>query len=117
MTTSTRFEPRCLSACVSLEGVVKADFLVDLTQMLGRGVSEGHRNLSRFFVSTRVTRGFKNRLASVCRRLSATGCAQGAILRLESTRVRIPWRPAHTADLAAEAPTPTRPALPAAKTS
>lgn len=51
-------------------GITDADFAADLAQVItGRG-SQEYRDPARFFANTYPTRGLKELLATVCRRLS-----------------------------------------------
>ena len=69
-----------------LDGTVAdADFAADLAQVLTGKASAGYRDAGRFFANTYPTRGLKNLLANVCRRLSGAGDAVGAIFRLDTS--------------------------------
>ena len=69
-----------------LDGTVAdADFAADLAQVLTGQASVGYREPGPFFANTYPTRGLKNLLANVCRRLSGTGDAVGAIFRLDTS--------------------------------
>ena len=65
--------------------VVDADFAADLAQVLTGRASPGYREPGPFFANTFPTRGLKNLLANVCRRLSGAGDAAGAIFRLDTS--------------------------------
>ena len=61
------------------------DFAADLAQVLTGTASAGYREPGPFFANTYPTRGLKNLLANVCRRLSGAGDAVGAIFRLDTS--------------------------------
>ncbi len=65
--------------------VADTDFAADLAQVLTGKASADYREPGRFFANTFPTRGLKNLLANVCRRLSGTGDAVGAIFRLDTS--------------------------------
>ena len=65
--------------------VVDIDFAADLAQVLTGKASADYREPGRFFANTFPTRGLKNLLANVCRRLSGAGDAVGAIFRLDTS--------------------------------
>ena len=57
-----------------LDGAVAdADFAADLAQVLTGQASDAYRDPVRFFANTWPTRGLKQLLANVCRRLAARG--------------------------------------------
>ena len=69
-----------------LDGTVAdADFAADLAQVLTGKASPGYREPRLFFANTFPTRGLKDLLANVCRRLSGVGDAVGAIFRLDTS--------------------------------
>ena len=69
-----------------LDGTVTdADFAADLAQVLTGKAGAGYREPGPFFANTYPTRGLRNLLANVCRRLSGTGDAVGAIFRLDTS--------------------------------
>ena len=69
-----------------LDGTVAdADFAADLASVLTGRASAGYREPGLFFANTYPTRGLRNLLANVCRRLSGTGDAVGAIFRLDTS--------------------------------
>ena len=69
-----------------LEGnIAEADFAADLAQVIvGKGNNE-YLDPIRFFANTYPTRGLKNLLANVCRRLTGTGGEVAAIFRLDTS--------------------------------
>ena len=65
--------------------VADADFAADLAQVVAGRASGEYGNPARFFARTWPTRGLKNLLANVCRRLSGTGGEAAAIFRLDTS--------------------------------
>ena len=65
--------------------VADTDFAADLAQVLTGKASADYREPGRFFANTFPTRGLKNLLANVCRRLSGAGDAVGGIFRLDTS--------------------------------
>jgi len=65
--------------------VADTDFAADLAQVLTGKASADYREPGRFFANTFPTRGLKNLLANVGRRLSGAGDAVGAIFRLDTS--------------------------------
>ena len=85
MTIPTIFET-CRPRADVLEGsVAEADFAADLAQVIIGGGNEEYRNPARFFANTYPTRGLKNLLANVCRRLTGAGGEVAAIFRLDTS--------------------------------
>ena len=84
MTTPTIFET-CRPRDDVLSGAIAdADFAADLAAVItGRG-SDQYGHPIRFFADTYPTRGLKNLLANVCRRLSGAGGEVAAIFRLDT---------------------------------
>ena len=69
-----------------LQGTVaEADFAADLAQVVTGGGSAEYVDPARFFANTYPTRGLKNLLANVCRRLSGAGGEAAAIFRLDTS--------------------------------
>ena len=65
--------------------VADADFAADLSQVInGKGPAD-YLDPARFFANTYPTRGLKNLLANVCRRLSGAGGEVAAIFRLDTS--------------------------------
>ncbi len=85
MTIRTIFET-CRPRADVLHGTVaEADFAADLAQVVtGKGSAE-YVDPARFFAHSYPTRGLKNLLANVCRRLSGTGGEAAAIFRLDTS--------------------------------
>ena len=65
--------------------VAEADFAADLAQVVTGGGSAEYVDPARFFANTYPTRGLKNLLANVCRRLSGAGGEAAAIFRLDTS--------------------------------
>ena len=65
--------------------VAEADFAADLAQVVTGSGSPEYVDPARFFANTYPTRGLKNLLANVCRRLSGTGGEAAAIFRLDTS--------------------------------
>ena len=85
MSTPTIFES-CRPRTDVLEGnIAEADFAADLAQVIvGKGNNE-YLDPVRFFANTYPTRGLKNLLANVCRRLTGSGGEVAAIFRLDTS--------------------------------
>ena len=85
MTVPTIFET-CRPRTDVLKGsVTEADFAADLAQVIvGKG-NEEYLDPARFFANTYPTRGLKNLLANVCRRLTGAGGEVAAIFRLDTS--------------------------------
>ena len=84
MTVPTVFET-CRPRKDVLAGVADADFAADLAQALADTGSEEYRDPARFFANTYPTRGLKNLLDNVCRRLSGAGGDVASIFRLDTS--------------------------------
>ena len=66
-------------------GVAEADFAADLAQVV-RGEGGGaYLDPAQFFANTYPTRGLRNLLANVCRRLSGKGGEAAAVFRLDTS--------------------------------
>ena len=73
MTIPTIFETCRPRADVLRGAITEADFAADLAQVIvGKG-NEEYLDPGRFFANTYPTRGLKNLLANVCRRLAGAG--------------------------------------------
>ena len=73
MTIPTIFET-CRPRADVLEGsVAEADFAADLARVIIGEGNEAYLDPARFFSNTYPTRGLKNLLANVCRRLTGAG--------------------------------------------
>lgn len=64
--------------------VTESDFAADLAQVVRGTAPEEYRDPARFFENTYPTRGLKNLLANVCRRLSGAGGEAASIFRLDT---------------------------------
>ena len=85
MTVPTIFDT-CRPRTDVLDGsIADADFAADLALVLTGRASVGYRDAVPFFANTYPTRGLKNLLANVCRRLSGAGNAATAIFRLDTS--------------------------------
>ena len=65
--------------------VADADFAADLASVIGADANAAHSKPARFFADTYPTRGLRDLLANVCRRLSGAGGEAAAIFRLDTT--------------------------------
>ena len=85
MTVPTIFET-CRPRADVLEGAItEADFAADLAQVIvGKG-NVDYLDPARFFANTYPTRGLKNLLANVCRRLGGVGGEVASIFRLDTS--------------------------------
>ncbi len=85
MTVPTIFET-CKPRDDVLAGTItEADFAADLAQVITGAGSPEYRDPALFFAHTYPTRGLKNLLAHVCRRLSRAGGEVSAIFRLDTS--------------------------------
>ena len=85
MSIRTIFDSCRPRADVVRGAVAEADFAADLAQVVrGEGSAE-YRDPVRFFQNSYPTRGLKNLLANVCRRLSGAGGEAAAIFRLDTS--------------------------------
>jgi hypothetical protein len=64
--------------------VTESDFAADLAQVIRGSAPKEYTDAATFFGNTYPTRGLKNLLANVCRRLSGTGGEAAAIFRLDT---------------------------------
>ena len=85
MTTKTIFETCRPRADVLRGTVAEADFAADLAQVVTGVGSPEYVDPVRFFANSYPTRGLKNLLANVCRRLSGAGGEAAAIFRLDTS--------------------------------
>ena len=65
--------------------VTDADFAADLASVISGTANAEYLEPQRFFANTYPTRGLRDLLANVCRRLSGTGGEAAAIFRLDTT--------------------------------
>ena len=85
MTARTIFDT-CRPRPDVLRGTLaEADFAADLAQVIVGAGSPEYVDPARFFANTYPTRGLKNLLANVCRRLSGAGGEAAAIFRLDTS--------------------------------
>ncbi len=85
MTVPTIFETCQPRADVLKGAITESDFAADLAQVIiGKG-NEEYLDPARFFANTYPTRGLKNLLANVCRRLTGTGGEVASIFRLDTS--------------------------------
>ena len=85
MTIPKIFETCRPRADVLKGAITEADFAADLAQVIiGTGNAE-YLDPARFFANTYPTRGLKNLLANVCRRLVGTGGEVASIFRLDTS--------------------------------
>ncbi len=84
MAVPTIFET-CRPRADVLAGVTDADFAADLAQVVTRTGSPEYHDPARFFANTYPTRGLKNLLGNVCRRLSGAGGDVASIFRLDTS--------------------------------
>ena len=85
MTVPTIFETCRPREDVLKGAITEADFAADLAQVIvGKGNVE-YLDPVRFFANTYPTRGLKNLLANVCRRLTGAGGEVAAIFRLDTS--------------------------------
>ena len=85
MTIPTIFDTCQPRADILTGSVADADFAADLAQVIAGRASEEYGDAARFFARTWPTRGLRNLLANVCRRLSGTGGEAAAIFRLDTS--------------------------------
>ena len=84
MTVPTIFET-CRPRTDVLEGAItEADFAADLAQVIIGTGNPAYLDPARFFADTYPTRGLKNLLANVCRRLTGAGGEVASIFRLDT---------------------------------
>ena len=85
MVVPTIFDTCRPRADVLRGAVAEADFAADLAQVVTGHGSREYVDPARFFANTWPTRGLKNLLANVCRRLSGAGGEAAAIFRLDTS--------------------------------
>ena len=73
MTVPTIFETCQPRADVLAGAITESDFAADLAQVINNTGTDEYRDPARFFANTYPTRGLKNLLANVCRRLAGVG--------------------------------------------
>lgn len=82
--------PTIFDLCRPRDDVVEgraadADFAADLAQVLTGEAAPGYRDPALFFQNTHPTRGLRNLVENVCRRLSGAGGSANAIFRLDTS--------------------------------
>ena len=85
MTIPTIFETCRPRADVLRGAITEADFAADLAQVIVDKGNEEYLDPGRFFANTYLTRGLKNLLANVCRRLARAGGEVASIFRLDTS--------------------------------
>ena len=85
MTIPTIFETCRPRADVLTGAITEADFAADLAQVIVDKGNEEYLDPGRFFANTYPTRGLKNLLANVCRRLAEAGGEVASIFRLDTS--------------------------------
>ena len=85
MAVPTIFETCRPRADVLAGSVREADFAADLAEVITGRASAQYRDPVRFFANTYPTRGLRDLLANVCRRLSGAGGEAAAIFRLDTS--------------------------------
>ncbi len=85
MTIPTIFDTCRPRADILAGSVADADFAADLAQVVAGRASEEYGDPTRFFARTWPTRGLRNLLANVSRRLSGAGGEAAAIFRLDTS--------------------------------
>ena len=85
MTVPTIFETCQPRADVLKGAITESDFAADLAQVVNNTGTVEYRDPTRFFANTYPTRGLKNLLANVCRRLTGAGGEVAAIFRLDTS--------------------------------
>ena len=84
MTVPTIFETCRPRPDVLTGAIADADFAADLASVIAGRASPGYLDPVRFFADTYPTRGLRNLLANVCRRLAGAGGEAAAIFRLDT---------------------------------
>ena len=85
MTVPTIFETCRPRGDVLKGAIADADFAADLASVVNGRASAEYLDPVRFFADTYPTRGLKNLLANVCRRLAGAGGEVAAIFRLDTS--------------------------------
>ena len=85
MTVPTIFEICRPRADVLAGSITESDFAADLAQVITGTGNPEYTDPVRFFANTYPTRGLRNLIANVCRRLSSTGGEVTSILRLDTS--------------------------------
>ena len=85
MPTPTIFDLCRPRADILRGSVAEAEFAADLAQVLTGTAPPDYADPARFFANTHPTRGLRDLLANVCRRLSGAGGEAAAIFRLDTS--------------------------------
>ena len=85
MKPPTIFDTCTPRADVRQGAIAEADFAADLAAVVGRRAGAEYLEPQRFFADTYPTRGLRDLLANVCRRLAGTGDEAAAIFRLDTS--------------------------------
>ena len=85
MNVPTIFESCRPRADVLKGNIAEADFAADLARVIVGDGNDEYGDPARFFANTYPTRGLKNLLANVCRRLTGAGGEVAAIFRLDTS--------------------------------
>ena len=85
MSPPTIFDTCQPRADVLAGAMAEADFAADLAAVMAGGGGAQYGDPARFFADTYPTRGLKNLLVNVCRRLTGAGGEVAAIFRLDTS--------------------------------
>ena len=85
MPTPTIFDLCRPRADILRGSVAEAEFAADLAQVLTGAAPLDYADPARFFANTHPTRGLRDLVANVCRRLAGTGGEAAAIFRLDTS--------------------------------
>ena len=85
MTVPTIFETCRPRADVLAGTITESDFAADLAQVIKEEAGGEYLDPGRFFANTYPTRGLRNLLANVCRRLTGAGGEAASIFRLDTS--------------------------------
>ncbi len=85
MTVPTIFETCRPRADVLAGTITESDFAADLAQVIKEEAGGEYLDPGRFFANTYPTRGLRNLLANVCRRLTGAGGEVASIFRLDTS--------------------------------
>ena len=85
MTVPTIFESCRPRQDILAGAIAESDFAADLASVVSGRAGSDYLDPVRFFADTCPTRGLKNLLANVCRRLAGAGGEVAAIFRLDTS--------------------------------
>ena len=85
MTVPTIFETCRSRADVLAGAITESDFAADLAQVIKEEATGEYLDPARFFANTYPTRGLRNLLANVFRRLTGAGGEVASIFRLDTS--------------------------------